>query len=93
MLAGLEGKAGFQDGRGTHALFNSPTGLCLSPLGVLVVADADNSCIRQVTTTGESREWGLAGLCLGRRRCCQRCFNDKGKPAVATCTHGAVARP
>jgi sugar lactone lactonase YvrE len=51
-VAGLEGEPGSEDGLGSEARFNRPTGLALDPAtGLLYVADAGNHAIRRVTLT------------------------------------------
>jgi uncharacterized protein GlcG (DUF336 family)/sugar lactone lactonase YvrE len=59
-LAGLNGVSGSQDGSGSYALFNNPTGLAIDGLGNLYVADTGNSLIRHVTPAGVVTT--LAGL-------------------------------
>jgi sugar lactone lactonase YvrE len=51
-IAGLPGTAGFADGTGAAALFDSPAGLALASDGTLYVADSLNSAIRTVTPGG-----------------------------------------
>jgi hypothetical protein len=51
-LAGLAGVYGNQDGTGTYALFNDPTGVAVDGEGNVYVADTDNSTIREITTAG-----------------------------------------
>ncbi|OAM90232.1 hypothetical protein AW736_08450 [Termitidicoccus mucosus] len=51
-IAGLPGTAGFADGTGTAALFDSPVGLAPATDGTLYVADLLNSAIRTVTPGG-----------------------------------------
>jgi sugar lactone lactonase YvrE len=46
------GEAGFVDGRGAEARFNTPSGLALSADGALIVADTVNNTIRRVTRDG-----------------------------------------
>uniref|UniRef100_A0A7I4F3G9 NHL repeat-containing protein n=1 Tax=Physcomitrium patens TaxID=3218 RepID=A0A7I4F3G9_PHYPA len=48
----LEGKAGYQDGRGGDALFNHPKMLTLDSDGNIYVADVRNTAIRMITTQG-----------------------------------------
>jgi len=50
-LAG-SGQAGFADGQGAAACFNTPTGLALDTDGSLLVADFRNHAIRRVTMAG-----------------------------------------
>jgi len=51
MLAG-SGQAGFADGQGPAACFNTPAGLALDTDGSLLVADFRNHAIRRVTMDG-----------------------------------------
>jgi hypothetical protein len=51
-LAGC-GKAGYADGRGLKALFNSPEALCLDAIGRVLVCDRANHRIRMVTENGK----------------------------------------
>ncbi|MEB3330817.1 MAG: hypothetical protein VKQ33_16465, partial [Candidatus Sericytochromatia bacterium] len=53
-------RAGFRQGVGAEALFDSPEGLVLGPEGVLYVADTRNHSIRRVTRDG------LVSLVAGR---------------------------
>jgi hypothetical protein len=59
------GPLGALDGTGTHALFNSPTGVALYPDNNVVVADDYNCAIRNVTTVGAvvSTIAGALGVC------------------------------
>ncbi|SDK02004.1 NHL repeat-containing protein [Catalinimonas alkaloidigena] len=50
-LAG-SGDAGFADGTGAEALFNGPSGIAISPEGMLYVTDFANHRIRRVTPDG-----------------------------------------
>ncbi|MBU6158485.1 MAG: putative Ig domain-containing protein [Bacteroidetes bacterium] len=50
-LAG-SGIAGFADGTGTAASFNSPTGLAVDGSGNVYVADVNNNRIRKITSAG-----------------------------------------
>jgi len=52
-LAGVAGVAGAQDGPGSQALFNGPTGLAVTDNGyVLLIADTGNSTIREIHPDG-----------------------------------------
>jgi kumamolisin len=51
-LAGLAGSAGYQDGTGSGAFFNIPSGIAIDGSGNLFVADFENNNIRKVTPTG-----------------------------------------
>lgn len=53
VLAGAKGEAGWQDGKGSAARFRQPSGLLMQADGDLVVADAGNHCLRQITPEGE----------------------------------------
>ena len=46
------GQAGFADGKGTDARFNSPASLALDPEGNVLVADFGNHSVRLVTMAG-----------------------------------------
>ncbi len=50
-LAGT-GSPGSQDGTGTSASFNSPSGLALDPAGNIYIADTGNNLIRKVSPLG-----------------------------------------
>jgi sugar lactone lactonase YvrE len=43
---------GFQDGRGTDAMFDYPRGLAVGPDGTVYVADSDNHRIRKISPSG-----------------------------------------
>ncbi len=51
-LAGLAGQTGSADGTGSTARFNQPWGICVSPGGVVYVADTKNNKIRKVLPDG-----------------------------------------
>ncbi|GAB4820848.1 hypothetical protein N2152v2_007894 [Parachlorella kessleri] len=61
VFVGQVDKKGYQDGVGTAALLNAPTGLCINPLGSIIVADSGNACIRQISPSGNVST--LAGKC------------------------------
>ena len=46
------GQAGFADGKGADARFNSPASLALDPEGNVLVADSGNHSVRLVTMAG-----------------------------------------
>jgi gliding motility-associated-like protein len=48
----LTGVAGFANGTGTSALFNSPVGLTFDAYGNLLVADYNNAAIREISPAG-----------------------------------------
>ena len=52
-LAGIAGKEGYQDGNGSAASFNRPTGLTVDSSFYLYVADTQNNTIRLLDQTGE----------------------------------------
>lgn len=52
-LAGTAGKEGYQDGNGSAASFNRPTGLTVDSSFYLYVADTQNNTIRLLDQTGE----------------------------------------
>jgi len=51
-LAGAAGQAGFADGQGSSARFNSPRGIVAAPDGSIYVADSGNHTIRRITHDG-----------------------------------------
>ncbi len=51
-LSGLPGLAGFANGQGTIALFNSPSGIAVDGGGNIYVADSGNATIRKITANG-----------------------------------------
>jgi sugar lactone lactonase YvrE len=53
IIAGsLTGQSGYADGSSKSALFSSPKGLCVDPVGNVYVADSGNNVIRRITTAG-----------------------------------------
>jgi DNA-binding beta-propeller fold protein YncE len=60
-LAGQEGPGGFRDGAGAQALFLGPTGVAVTPLGQVVVADTGNNRIRLIDVDRERTVRTLAG--------------------------------
>lgn len=53
LVAGSPRVAGFEDGEGEEALFNSPHGLTLDPQGNLYVCDYFNHAIRRISPSGQ----------------------------------------
>ena len=51
-LAGAPGQAGFADGKGSAARFNTPRGIAALDDGTLYVCDAGNHVIRKITPDG-----------------------------------------
>jgi hypothetical protein len=51
-LAGLAETPQSGDGRGAHALFNSPKGIAVDSAGTVYVADTGNHTIRKITSAG-----------------------------------------
>ncbi len=51
-LAGLEGTTGSDDGSGSAARFNNPSGVALDPAGNVYVADTGNHTVRKITRSG-----------------------------------------
>lgn len=68
-IAGLPGVSGSQDGAGSDALFNSPSGLAADNYGNVYVADTGNSVIRKIAVNGIVTTLaglpGIAGLMDG----------------------------
>jgi len=52
ILAGNPGHAGYADGVGSAALFNTPRGVATAPDGSVYVSDAGNQVIRKITPDG-----------------------------------------
>ena len=50
-LAG-SGASGSADGTGAAAMFNKPTGVAVSTLGIVYVTDNENHLIRVISPTG-----------------------------------------
>jgi hypothetical protein len=68
-LAGT-GEAGYRNGRGSQALFNVVTGLCVDTNGNILVADSGNNCIRKISPDsagiGIADDWQRAHFgCVG----------------------------
>lgn len=61
-LAGMAGASGSSNGRGAEARFNAPSGVAVSSVGTVYVADTYNHTIRVITPDGDvSTLAGLAG--------------------------------
>ncbi len=84
-LAGATGIAGFADGSGAAARFDTPMGITVGPDGDLYVADRNNNRIRRVTPAGVVTTY--AGNAASGR--------VNGAPLTATFTfpQGVVAAP
>ena len=52
IVAGVPGKAGWADGKGSDALFHSPCQICVDEDGVIYVPDDENHVIRKISTEG-----------------------------------------
>jgi sugar lactone lactonase YvrE len=52
LISGQDGTPGIADGNSSTALFNKPYGITLDPSGNIIVADTNNSEIRQITPAG-----------------------------------------
>ena len=62
-LAGLPGTSGSDDGMGSDARFNSPTGVAVDSSGNVYIADYWNHTIREITPSGAVSTFaGLAGV-------------------------------
>lgn len=55
-LAGASNVAGFADGSGASAQFNTPQGICADPSGNIFVADFNNNRIRKVVIVDASNQ-------------------------------------
>jgi DNA-binding beta-propeller fold protein YncE len=53
-LAGTANVAGFADGKGTVAKFNSPQGICITPSGNIFVSDFNNNRIRKAVVVSSN---------------------------------------
>jgi sugar lactone lactonase YvrE len=60
-VAGSPGYYGYNDGNGSVAQFNNPTGITLGPDGALYIADSDNHVIRRMATTAPYAVTTIAG--------------------------------
>ena len=52
IVAGLAGSSGSDDGTGSAARFNAPTGVAIDAAAILYITDTGNHTIRKVTATG-----------------------------------------
>ncbi len=86
------GLPGFVDGDTSIAQFNEPFGICLDQEGNLYLADAQNHCIRKISTEGIVSTYagtGLEGHMDGEASEAQFnqpiniCFDDKGNMYVS----------
>ncbi len=84
-LAGATGIAGFADGSGAAARFDTPMGITVGPDGDIYVADRNNNRIRRVTPAGVVTTYAGTGG-FGRAN---------GAPSASTFTfpQGVVAAP
>ncbi|GAB5371191.1 hypothetical protein AAMO2058_001558100 [Amorphochlora amoebiformis] len=75
-LVGIVGAQdmGHRDGKGSMALFNHPSGICVAEDGSVMVADTGNHCIRRISPTGEvTTHAGIPG----------KSGADNGKPLLS----------
>lgn len=62
-LAGVAGQKGSQDGMGSAARFDAPTGVAVDANGIIYVADQENALIRRITPAGVVTTLaGVAGM-------------------------------
>ncbi|HVU17394.1 MAG TPA: FG-GAP-like repeat-containing protein [Candidatus Didemnitutus sp.] len=62
-LAGVPGQVGYSDGTGAAARFNGLGGMVVDGSGNLIIADGNNSMLRQITSAGVvTTLFGAAGL-------------------------------
>ena len=67
-IAGTPGKRGFQNGKGSQALFAQPEGIAISSKGEIFVADSRNNVIRKIDQAGNVTTFagsGAGGLADG----------------------------
>jgi sugar lactone lactonase YvrE len=55
VIAGVENRAGFNDGNGAEALFNGPVGVAVGKDGTIYVADTYNDRVRAIDSEGRVR--------------------------------------
>ena len=58
--------SGYQDGPGSQAQFNSPSGVACCADGTIIVADSNNHRLRAISPNGDVRTiagTGVAGIC------------------------------
>eukprot|EP00959_Pyramimonas_sp_CCMP1952_P368092 7710674-Pyramimonas_sp.AAC.1 len=83
------GTRGFKDGKGEHAQFFNPWGVCVTHDDSVIVADMSNHSIRKVTHTGTvhtlagSPKWGFQNGQSSEAQFCNPC-------GVSICTDGHV---
>jgi sugar lactone lactonase YvrE len=62
LVAGRPGIAGYADGNGDSALFNSPLGIVIGDKGNILVADSQNNVVREIFPDGDVTTYlGIAG--------------------------------
>jgi len=78
MVSTLAGKEpGYQNGQGTEALFDYPTGIAFHPSsGNLFVVDSFNGYIREITPSGEVSTFA------GEGQSCSACWNEPSGIAI-----------